>query len=89
MLRISLASQTPEEVVLKVEGSVVREQVALLEEEGRRWLGQGQRLVLELAGVRFLDRAGLALLKEWWEMGVQLRGGSVFVQTSLREHRIR
>lgn len=82
MLRISVASQSPEEVVLKLEGRVAREQVSLLEQElqGR----SGQRLVLDLDGISFLDSAGLDLLERWHQAGVLLRGGSLFVRTLLQ-----
>lgn len=82
MLRISVASQSTEEAVLKLEGRVGREQVPLVEQElqARR----GQRLVLDLEGVRHLDSAGLDLLERWHQAGVQLRGGSLFVRTLLQ-----
>jgi anti-anti-sigma regulatory factor len=84
MMRISTTSQTPEEVVLKLEGWVVREAVPLLEQEGRPWLDQGRRLVLDLAGVRFIDRAGLDLLAGWTGPLLGLRGGSPFVRVQLQ-----
>ena len=86
MLRISVVCQSPAEVVLKLEGWVSREAVGLLREEGRRWLGQEQRLALDLEGVSFIDRAGLDLLAAWAARGVGLRGGSLFVRTLL-QHR--
>lgn len=84
MLRITPVSQSEEEVVLKIEGAVADQDVALLEEEGRRWLGQTQRLLLDLEGVHLIDRAGLDLLEHWHEEGVRLRGGSLFVRTLLQ-----
>jgi anti-anti-sigma regulatory factor len=83
MLRIGITSQTPEEVVLKVEGWVVREAVGLLEQEGQRWLDQGRRVVLDLGGVRFIDRAGLELLASWVGSPIALRGGPPFVRAQL------
>ena len=83
MLRIGVVSHTPEEVVLKVEGWIAGESVILLEEEGRRWLERTERLVLDLTGVRFIDRRGRALLKRWSEERCELRGGSPFVRAQL------
>ena len=84
MLRISVVSQTPEEVVLKVEGWVVREAVGLLEQEGQRWLDQGRQVVLDLEGVCFIDRAGLELLSGWAGTRLVLRRGSSFVRVQLQ-----
>lgn len=82
MLRISVASQSAEAVVLKLEGRVAREQVPLVEQELQS--RSGLRLVLDLEGVRHLDAAGLDLLERWHQAGVQLRGGSLFVNTMLQ-----
>lgn len=83
MLRITLVEQTPEQVVLKVEGWLCREHVALLEQEGTRWVGEIDQMVLDLNGVRFIDEAGAALLRRWTGEGVVVRGGSAFVQLML------
>ena len=85
MLRLTVISQTREEGVLKVEGWVSGEDVALLEEEGTRLLGETERLVLDLEGVRFIDREGIALLKRWSGERLVLRGASLFVRTVLEE----
>jgi len=86
MLRITVMEQAPEEVVLKVEGRVCRGNVALLEQEGARWLGQGCRLVLDLSGVQFIDEAGMKLLQRWAGEGLVVRGGSMFVQAMLESY---
>jgi ABC-type transporter Mla MlaB component len=86
MLRITTLSQTSEEVVLRVEGWVAEAAVELLEEEGRRWLQQGRRLILDLEGVQFADEAGLELLQHWQREGIALHGGSRFVQALLGLH---
>ena len=84
MLRLTVTSQTSREIVLKVEGWITGGQVALLEEEGTRRLQQAERLVLDLNGVRFIDRAGIALLKRWAGEWLVLRNGSSFIQTLLK-----
>jgi anti-anti-sigma regulatory factor len=87
MLRVSLVEQSPEEVVLKVEGWVCRGNVALLEQEGAGYLGKGEGLVLDLSGVQFIDERGLELLRRWAEEeGVEVRGGSLFVQALLNQY---
>jgi anti-anti-sigma regulatory factor len=85
MLRIMTVSQSPEEVVLQVDGWLVGEEVDLLEQEGVQVLGQDRQLVLELQGVRFIDEAGIALLQGWSSQGLVLQGGS-FIQALLKTH---
>ena len=86
MVRPTVISQTKAEVVLKVEGWVSRGNVVLLEEEGVRLLGESERLVLDLSGVKFIDREGIALLKRWWGDRLALRGASMFVHSLLEFH---
>lgn len=83
MLRITVMSQAKKEVVLKVEGWVAGEDVVLLEQEGGRWLQQVEHLTLDLSGIRFIDEAGVALLKRWSKEGVALRGAPMFVRELL------
>jgi len=73
-------------VVLKVEGWVSRRDVAVLEEEGTRLFRQTQRLVLDLEGVKSIDRAGIALLQRWSGDRLALRGASPFLRTLLAKH---
>ena len=84
MLRIAVVSQTKEEVVLKIEGWICGEDVGLLEQEGQGWRQQHLKLVLDLSGVRFIDPAGLALLRSWSGKGFALRQASMFVGTLLQ-----
>ena len=85
MMRITLLSQSPDEVVLKVEGWVSGEDVDLLEQEGSRWLRQAGHLVLDLSGVKSIDSRGIALLKRWPGEQLALRGESSFVHMLLRQ----
>jgi anti-anti-sigma regulatory factor len=75
-----------EKAVLKVEGWISGQDVRLLEEEGARCLASSKHLTLDLDGVRFIDKAGMALLKRWSEGGVALKGGSWFVKMLLATH---
>ena len=65
MLRITLEAQTADEVVLKLEGWIEPDDVVVLEQEGTCWLDQHKHLVLDMAQVKSIDRAGLSLLQGW------------------------
>jgi anti-anti-sigma regulatory factor len=78
--------ETKREVVLKVDGWVSGSDVALLEEEGTRLLRESERLVLDLKGVRFIDRDGIDLLKRWAGDRLVLHGASPFLHVLLKEH---
>ena len=82
MMRLTVVSQTPAEMILKVEGWISGAEVALLEEEGTR-LQEGERLVLDLSGVHSIDEDGIALLQRWSGDRLELRGGSAFVRRLL------
>jgi len=84
MLRLAIHSTDPRETVLEAHGRIVGDDVVFLEREGEQWLGQSQALALDLAGVRFIDRAGAELLRRWTDEGMTLRNGSLFVQALLR-----
>ena len=79
-------SQTPEEVVLKVDGWISRNNVPILEEEGTRLLEETQRLVLDLSGVQFIDEIGIALLERWSGDRLVLRNGVPFIRALLERH---
>ena len=86
MLRLTIISQSAEEIVLQADGWITGTYVELLERELRRYLQEAERLVLDLQGVRSVDRAGIALLRAWTDADLTLRGGSLFVRTVLQEH---
>ena len=88
MLRLTMISHTREETVLKVEGWMDGGSVVLLEEECTRWHLKTEWLVLDLQGVRFIDRAGIEWLQRWSGKGLMLRGGSSFIQTLMKTHRL-
>ncbi len=89
MMRISLASQQAEEVVLKVEGHLhLLEEAGLLTREGQRWLKAGHRLVLELSGLQAIGTVGIAVL-QWWhtaEYPVGPRGATQVLQALFPFH---
>ena len=86
MIRLTVRCQTPQESILQIDGRVSGKGVGILEREGTRLLGESQRLVLDLKGVRFIDAAGLALLKRWSGDRLVLRNGRPFVQLLLETH---
>ena len=65
MIRIAVERHSVEEAVLKIDGDLSGAHVEVLAKEGRFWLARVQRLVLDLAQVKFIDEAGLSLLEEW------------------------
>ena len=83
MIRITVATQTPREVVLKVEGYISEHTVDVLRAEGECWLQDKERLVLELSGVRFIDATGMALLRGWRGEKLRLHGASRFIRALL------
>ena len=86
MVRLTIQCQTPEEALVQVDGWVSGEDVEILEQEGTRLLGEAERLVLDLKGVKFIDEAGIALLRRWWGERLVLRGGSSFIRALLKAH---
>ena len=83
MIRITVGTQTPEEVVLKVEGYISEKTVEPLRAEGERWLQLKDRLILDLAGVQFMDTVGIALLRDWSGERLILCGASRFIRALL------
>ena len=86
MMRIAVVAQSEARVVLKVDGWIAGEGVAVLATEGGRWLRGGRRLVLTLEGVDFIDEAGIALLEGWPTDMLELRGASVYLRMLLERH---
>jgi anti-anti-sigma regulatory factor len=92
MLRIS--SETALEgnatVILKLDGSVSGAWVNELRRACRGAMGSGSRpehkhLVLDLAGVRFIDSAGIELFRELGTQRVCFSNPSAFVAEQLKE----
>lgn len=89
MLRITSMEPACGQEVLKVEGWIAGEDVAVLERAGEAALARGHRLVLEMGGVRSIDAQGLALLAQWSRRGLALRGTSLFVRQLLERRGLR
>ncbi len=88
MLRITEVSQAKKGVILKIEGELSGEDVALLKQEGTRHLHEAGCLTLDLTGVQSIDEAGIALLRRWSKERVTLRSESPFIRVLLKAHGI-
>ena len=66
--------------------TLARQNVSILEQEGARLLGETERLVLDVSGVRFIDETGIALLERWSGERLVLRNGLPFIRALLERH---
>ena len=64
MLRLTRTSRDTSEVVLKVEGQIVGDWVALLESECRELLAAERHVALDLSDVSYLDPHAVRMLRE-------------------------
>ena len=80
---MTVKTQSAQEVILAVHGKLAGPAVPLLEQEGEGHLLKARRLVLDLDGVPFIDKAGLTLLRRWRGQGLGLHGGSPFLRALL------
>lgn len=83
MLRITRSDRPTNRVSLQVEGRIVGEDVRILDRECRSLLGTGSALHLDLAGVRFVDRAGVAVLRALRREGLEIERCSPLLQEIL------
>ena len=73
MLRITRQEEPPARVTLRLEGSVAAEWASLLEDECLGLLRSGRAVCLDLAGVGFVDRAGVETLVRLGRAGADIR----------------
>jgi len=89
MLKISGTTTEEQPIFLRLEGQVRGPWVEELRRACGRFLGQnghnGTRLVLDLAGVSFIDGDGLALFRELTSHRVVVTNCSPFVAEQLKE----
>jgi len=85
VLRLQIKSQSPERTVLQIDGRLSGQEVQFLQREGERLLHESAHLVLDLHGTRFVDRAGVELLRHWLGQGIALEGASAFVRMQLQQ----
>jgi anti-anti-sigma regulatory factor len=84
ILRIEKVGEDVATVTLRLEGRVVAQWVASLEDECQRVLRKSKRLVLDVAGVTFIDRNGVAMLRKMNGGRVQVVNCSPFLRALLR-----
>lgn len=84
MLRITPIDSESHRVVLRLEGRLSGPWVGELREACEQVLSLGNILVLNLAEVSFLDRAGSELLHSIQARGARLQDCSMFVTEQLR-----
>jgi anti-anti-sigma regulatory factor len=64
MLRLTRSAPDSSHIVLKAEGQIVGDWVALLESECRELLATDRRVALDLSDVSYLDHHAVRLLRE-------------------------
>ncbi len=89
MLRITREEGSCSRALLRLEGSIVAEWAALLERECSGLLRSRGAVSLDLAGVRFVDRAGVEVLKRLSRAGVEIRCPSGPVASVLEAEGVR
>ncbi len=85
MLRISETDKSAERATLLLEGQVANQTTDIVREAAEKALAQGLQLTLDLSGVMFADRGGIALLRELQQRQVTLSNGSPFLKEQLKE----
>jgi ABC-type transporter Mla MlaB component len=81
VLRITSSSESGRPTTLKIEGSITGDWVDELSRAVSGTVGAAAGIVLDMAGVTFVDQGGVALLRRLKDRGVELVNGSDFVRT--------
>ncbi len=84
MLRITTMTEGRRLVRLKLEGRVVSDWVALLENECLKSLRKEHTVVLDFSAVAFVDGAGVAMLRKIATDSLQIVNASPLVEHLLR-----
>lgn len=84
MLKITITTATDALIVLHLEGKVSGRWVECLENTCAAELKDAARAVIDLSGVSFLDRAGITLLKNLAECGVEIVNALPFITEQIR-----
>jgi anti-anti-sigma regulatory factor len=79
MLRITTIRDDGSPVQLKLEGKITADWASLLEQECRTHIAQRRQVVLDMAGVTFLDGRGVTMLRNLPCRYVSLMNRSDFI----------
>jgi len=85
ILRISVAKSSSRNEILRLEGHLGGPWVDELYHSCRGVMAAGKRLTLDLAGVSFIGRDGIKLLRKLQQAGVEIVNCSPFVALQLEE----
>jgi hypothetical protein len=83
MLRISLLETAGETSTFRLEGRILGPWVDELRSFAEGVMRRGGRLKLELSEVSFIDGAGVQLIRELEDQGVDVTGASPFISAQL------
>jgi anti-anti-sigma regulatory factor len=84
MLRITRQDE-PSKVTLQLEGSITAGEIPSLDSAWRSCVSTERSVVIDLAGVRFVDAAGAAVLRALRQGRIEVTGCSPFVRELLGE----
>jgi ABC-type transporter Mla MlaB component len=84
MLRITRRDQSGE-TTLQLDGRITQTELVELDRAWRECVSRERRIVIDLAGVRFVDAAGAAVLRALRQGPIELTGCSPFVRELLEE----
>jgi ABC-type transporter Mla MlaB component len=84
MLRISVVDSTGNALTLLLEGKVIGDAVDEVNASCDQALAEGRRLTLDLAGISFIDRKGVALFHRLASRQVSIVNCSGFVAEQLK-----
>ena len=84
MVRIQKIVECPTQTTLSVEGRIVSEWVAVLEQECGQALRETQRVQLDLAAVTFIDARGVKVLRRIATDGVVIVNCREFIDALLK-----
>ena len=85
MLKISVIQESDQTIRLEVEGSLVGPWVDELRQQSDDGLLRSKNLTLDLERLRFIDSAGVALLRDLTVRGVAQLNRSTFISQQLKE----
>jgi len=84
MVRMSITKSADDAVTLLLEGKVIGEAVDEVDWSCDQALAGGQRVTLDLAGVSFIDRKGIALFRRLAARRVTIVNCSGFIAEQLK-----